>query len=500
MSNPFDFNEEEASKNFKKSDFYGSPSNISFISTSDFMKQSLAVVNMQENNESDFSHAKDIKNDFNYAKGATSLKQTQSFDTVLSDTSLLSSPLNSSSKEITYNSSLSLKEIPNSSSLPLKEKTSSSPAVLKEITHSSSTFIKKGNDDLASSKKSAELKIDRWAKLPLIDTVQRMIQGKPCWLEGYRSLSEKRSLLDLAVKTNDGNSILTVIIFMERTLHQSILFTEIQKILIASNIYIHYLRQIKEWKKLEEFYLSSFLIEEAAILSYEVVGLEENPSKKLDSLSKWLCDFGNKPELNDLSSYIKEEIILIKKQLMLEDEIKRINSLENTTSKVARSIIKKPLITTLSYCSLYYYDKNSEHYPEKFKKTVEITNKQFEWAVLPPIASLHKWTEVEHLLTSTKWLGKKKEFSYIGYENVALVLHKAKANEEIILKYLKLIDNLDLRVKWASRFKYHDLAIDCIVQQRDHRKMEEYRMKVESSDKYLSKIDQLLNNSALKWR
>ncbi|XP_065644672.1 uncharacterized protein LOC136075441 [Hydra vulgaris] len=117
---------------------------------------------------------------------------------------------NKASKEITYNSSLSLKEIPNSSSLPLKEKTSSSPAVLKEITHSSSTFIKKGNDDLASSKKSAELKIDRWAKLPLIDTVQRMIQGKPCWLEGYRSLSEKRSLLDLAVKTNDGNSILTV--------------------------------------------------------------------------------------------------------------------------------------------------------------------------------------------------------------------------------------------------------------------------------------------------
>ncbi|XP_012554003.1 spermatogenesis-defective protein 39 homolog isoform X2 [Hydra vulgaris] len=475
MSNPFDFNEEEASKNFEKSVIYGSPSNINFISTSDFMKQSLAVVkeNMQENNESDFSHAKGTKNDFNYAKAL---------------------------KETTHSSSLSLK-VYYSSSLPLKEKTSSPPAVVKEITPNSSTFIKKGNDDLASSKKSAELlKIDRWTKLPLIDTVQRMIQGKSCWLEGYRSLSEKRSLLDLAVKTNDGNSILTVIIFMERTLHQSILFTEIQQILIASNIYIHYLRQIKEWKKLKEFYLSSFLIEEAAILSYEIVGLEEDPSKKLDSLSKWLSDFGNKPELNDLCSYIKEEIILIKKQLMLEDEIKRINSLENTTSKAARSIIKKPLITTLSYCSLYYYDKNSEYYPEKFKKTVEITNKQFEWAVLPPIANLHKWTEVEHLLTSTKWLGKKKEFSYIGYENVAMILYKAKANEEIILKYLKLIDNLDLRIKWASRFKYHDLAIDCIVQQRDHRKMEEYRMKVENSDKYLSKIDQLLNNSALKWR
>ena len=69
MSNPFDFNEDEASKCFEKSVIYGvSPSSTNFISAHDFMKQSMAAVNMlPEKDEATVNFVYGYKSSKNFA-------------------------------------------------------------------------------------------------------------------------------------------------------------------------------------------------------------------------------------------------------------------------------------------------------------------------------------------------------------------------------------------------------------------------------------------------
>jgi len=55
MANPFDFNEDEASKQFEKSVIFGgvSPMDSDFIKSTDFMKRSLAAANMLPDDDDD---------------------------------------------------------------------------------------------------------------------------------------------------------------------------------------------------------------------------------------------------------------------------------------------------------------------------------------------------------------------------------------------------------------------------------------------------------------
>lgn len=55
-ANPFDFNEDEATKQFEKNIIFGvSPHDSSYVSAHDFMKKSLAAANMLNDEEDDLS-------------------------------------------------------------------------------------------------------------------------------------------------------------------------------------------------------------------------------------------------------------------------------------------------------------------------------------------------------------------------------------------------------------------------------------------------------------
>ena len=56
-SNPFDFNEDEASKQFEHSIIFGvSPHDSDYVSAHDFMKKSMVAANMQLDDQDDLSH------------------------------------------------------------------------------------------------------------------------------------------------------------------------------------------------------------------------------------------------------------------------------------------------------------------------------------------------------------------------------------------------------------------------------------------------------------
>ena len=104
-----------------------------------------------------------------------------------------------------------------------------------------------------------ELKAARW-KPPLItDTINRILMGQvSSWemscgshmislptspqsycLEWYKSMDQKRALLDAAIDTYDGNCITTVLLFIRKTLnHRKPLFSLPCHLHVAVYVYI----------------------------------------------------------------------------------------------------------------------------------------------------------------------------------------------------------------------------------------------------------------------
>ena len=70
----------------------------------------------------------------------------------------------------------------------------------------------------------------------------------------YKNKTQKQRLLDEAIVSGDGNSILAVVLFLRRTLFKEHFLNLISTKQEAFNHYIYYLEQIKDLSELNDIY------------------------------------------------------------------------------------------------------------------------------------------------------------------------------------------------------------------------------------------------------
>lgn len=58
------------------------------------------------------------------------------------------------------------------------------------------------------------------------------------------------------------------------------------------------------------------------------------------------------------------------------------------------------------------------------------------------------------------WLGNVKLKSFIAFEKVARILSQHGAPEEVLTKYIKLVDDNEEKFNLCKEFRLHHLAID----------------------------------------
>eukprot|EP00112_Aurelia_sp_Birch-Aquarium-sp1_P012846 Seg2706.1 transcript_id=Seg2706.1/GoldUCD/mRNA.D3Y31 product="Spermatogenesis-defective protein 39" protein_id=Seg2706.1/GoldUCD/D3Y31 len=352
----------------------------------------------------------------------------------------------------------------------------------------------------------AGMKNDRWTSIPPQEAIKRIILGKPYSLEYYKSLKQKMELLDFALKYHDGNAIMAVILFLRRTLKPSIFALQLKRQPEAINHFTRYLGANSEWKTLLDFYLQLNRAEDVAMLRYHYVTKLDNPTVKLREIEKWQRE-NKHAEVTEMKSHVEEERLLLEKQIKMEAE-------DQIMEKQGKNVLMryhprtttiplKSLLTTLYYCAMYHFGEKptDPYHPAALKTAFKLTDKQYEWTVLPARAKLHKWADVTEILTATGWLKRKSERSYIGFDKVTQILQKFGAPTDILEKYIRLIENAESRLKAATLCKCHETAIDTIVAMRDRHKLEEYREHVKFDAKYRQKIFNLLEEgSHVKWR
>ncbi|MBN3312638.1 SPE39 protein, partial [Atractosteus spatula] len=351
------------------------------------------------------------------------------------------------------------------------------------------------------------------------ETVRRMHRGKcfsrancssysysdgvpmqPYSLEKFRCLKDKLLLLDKAVESHDGNVITAVLIFLKRSLSKEVLFRELVSRQIALQHFIHFLKEMGEQKLLLELLKSLGRTEDMAFLQYkDHLNIKDEVQRQ-----EYLKNCISLPFSADDASHVQDHYTLLERQIIIEVNDKHMEKAGQMGifKKYPRkaSILNMPIITTLYYSCFYHYGEAEGTYssPTNIKKTFKISEKQYLLTALGARAKQKAWSDVDSLFTTKNWLGYTKKRAPIGFHRVADILQKNNAPIQVLQEYVRLVDDPEMKLSLAQKYKCHDVVIDTYKDLKDRQQLMLYRCKVDRGSPEEKKIDDILSNTVRK--
>uniref|UniRef100_A0A8B9HLP9 Spermatogenesis-defective protein 39 homolog n=1 Tax=Astyanax mexicanus TaxID=7994 RepID=A0A8B9HLP9_ASTMX len=289
------------------------------------------------------------------------------------------------------------------------------------------------------------------------ETVRRMRKGRAYSLERFRSLQDKLLLLDEAVSLHDGNVITAVLIYLKRSLSKEILFRELMVREVALRHYVHYLKEMGEQKLLVELMKALGRTEDMALMQYKEHLNIKDEGRRRDFLKSCL----SLPFSQDDAMHVQDHYTLLERQIIIE----------GTFSS-----------------------------PANIRKTFRISEKQYILTALGARAKLKSWFDVDSLFNTKNWLGYTKKRSPIGFHRVVDILQKNNAPAQVLQEYVNLIDDPELRLSLAQKYKCHDIVIDTYKDLKDRQQLIVYQGKVERGSHEDRKIEELINNMQIRWK
>ncbi|XP_048732192.1 spermatogenesis-defective protein 39 homolog isoform X2 [Ostrea edulis] len=338
------------------------------------------------------------------------------------------------------------------------------------------------------------------------DTIRRMMLGEPYSLEVFHSKEEKLQLLDKAIQVHDGNAITAVILFLRQTVKPSLFNLELQRRPVAVSHYVSYLRAHYDFKELGNVLGMLNRTEEAAILKYRQAISAPDVRGKMSALRGCLkAHFLPEPDLTHEANLVEQHASLLERQWPIEDADSKSEAQGNLVFKQYPrkvSILNMPLITTLYY-NCFYHGRDAENLltsPLAIKTQHQLSDKQYIWTALSARSRLKQWNGIEELLTAKGWFGNTKNVSVIGFDKVCEILHRTSAPDEILSKYLRLIDGSERRLNLAKKYKCHDVVVETLVHLRDRAELQVYASKLSPGSRGLKTAQDALRSSTIKWK
>ncbi|XP_065833701.1 spermatogenesis-defective protein 39 homolog isoform X2 [Oscarella lobularis] len=371
--------------------------------------------------------------------------------------------------------------------------------------------------DLEKQVKSLQTQLDeadrsRFKALSIEDTLRRMLLGEPYCLEFYKSLEQKLDLLAKAIEYGDGNCIVAVLLFLKRTLAYKLFFSALITHADAENHYLAYLKQRGDLglEELEKTYNRLARPEDEWMMKYEQckeIGSVKSQLWHLKDCQRTLTEPEFKPVAFVYGEMAKEHVELLGRQIEIDkkdDELARRGTYHLFNSHPRKSLLaSQPLMTTLFYCSFYHWEagEDSIKSPVKLKADFKLSEKQYLYAALAARTKRKKWDEVEKLLTTKGWFRTNKWTTAIGMDVVVDILYRYSATRDVIEKYVKIIDDLELRFKMAAKVKSYGVAVDTLISLRDRNQLLKFRENVPPVQRAVhEKIERSLTDPSVRWK
>ena len=285
--------------------------------------------------------------------------------------------------------------------------------------------------------------------------IRALINGENPNLSIFKSKEDKLSLLEAAINSYDGDTIIAVIIFLEKTLCWRIFAMELLIRPTAVDHYIDFLRETNRSKDLTDFLAMIGRSEEAAIVNYANAIKCEHMETRIKHLKHCYNNFFKDLQDELYSPAIMEQITLYEYQLPVDAaDSKIMEPTERYQVMPCSSFLGSSVITTLFYSIVHHSNNPATHFgsPQTIRNNHNISDKQYYWTALRALAKTARWTEIDNLFHYQTFLGSKKIRNIIPFDRVVRILGNEKAPQALMHTYLKLVDDDDLKLKLTQEF------------------------------------------------
>ncbi|XP_053669902.1 vacuolar protein sorting-associated protein 16B [Anopheles nili] len=335
---------------------------------------------------------------------------------------------------------------------------------------------------------------------PTESVIRKLILGKPCSLEMFRSLAEKEQLLDEAIASGCGNAILKVILFLDRTLKKKLFYTLLQTRTEAVYHYINYLSLRLKVSECTDLLVFLGRHHEASLLQFSIfVCSTSNISIKHQRLKKIYSDYFSQPGSNTFYAQLVANYINL-----LEYQSSELHSVGGSSAVIA--IQDKSVLETLNYvCGKFKWGDTSlqtNDNPFKLAETHQVSQSQFEWVALNERAKRQAWLDFDHIFEKKAWLNlKQKSFKInIPVDRTILRLYSLHAPNPILNTFLGKVEDPQRRLALARKVHSKHGIVDALILLKDRAELENYRNSLDAGTEERLYAENALKSMNNKWK
>eukprot|EP01120_Amphizonella_sp_Union-15-10_P000135 TRINITY_DN10164_c0_g1_i1.p1 TRINITY_DN10164_c0_g1~~TRINITY_DN10164_c0_g1_i1.p1 ORF type:complete len:436 (-),score=95.66 TRINITY_DN10164_c0_g1_i1:17-1324(-) len=305
--------------------------------------------------------------------------------------------------------------------------------------------------------------------------VKLIYEEKPYSIRHFKSLDQKRSLLQEAVKLACANTILTVILFLKDTLATKFWVDIIKDLPEAIDVYVNYLKkdELDGYRKLLKLYQALGKVVEEGMLMLMNTYKIESPTKRLENMKQCLAFFSKHDSLKIHAPYITSQVSLLEKQLAVEAQDTK--SEKPLFHKFPRtSITGKTLSDTLFYYCLYHAQEpeSADNSPISFKKHFQVSERRYAYTELQARAKSGEWDLIKQNLTKkgsffptsfTTFSAAKPVLSLDVFLETAVTYNAPQDFQKYVASLIPAAD----RYKIATDLKLYPIAVEAVVELKD---------------------------------
>ncbi|KAL5280803.1 VIPAS39 family protein [Megaselia abdita] len=309
-------------------------------------------------------------------------------------------------------------------------------------------------------------------------TLHKLMLGKKCLLEAYKSLEDKERLLVNLIETRNGDGILAVLIFLSKTLNER----QFNRILLthpdACDIYVNFLIEMKYSKAIELLTMMG-RSHDSSMLQIKTE-LAKNNRQKLRQL---LNEYVNSPGVIPIYCQILNNAISLSELLESQDNL-------------------SPVEVLYKACSRHSWkDQNlSDPWsPYKLMNEHQISPIQFEWVGLNERARAKAFMDLEGIFEKTSFLVKQKQFHIsFNLELAILRLLLLEAPQAVLYLFLSKVTNNSRKLALARQVKCNKAVVDSLVALKELPELEKLKLSLSEGTEDFFYCEQSIKNLGTK--
>lgn len=229
--------------------------------------------------------------------------------------------------------------------------------------------------------------------------IKRIIIGEDPDIHTLKSQEAKAALLDAAIENYDGDTIILVLHFLEKTLSWNLFVSEVITRPVAIDHYIEFLSQTNRTRDLSDFLSMLRRNEDAAMVNYSNALKSDHMETKIKNLKHCYTNFFKDLQDDVYCPAIVEQINLYEKQLPIDAADAKDPTLAEKRISLPFNFVGSSLVSTLFYCILYHFQLSENNFasPKAIQKAHNATDKQYYWTAVRALAKAKRWSDVENL-------------------------------------------------------------------------------------------------------